>query len=364
MATIYDVARAAGVTAATVSNVLTGKGAVSAKTRQKVQRAIADLGYQPNMLARGLATRQTHTIGLVLPNIANPFYPEIALEVEFTAREHGYSVFLCNTCNDEDLGRTYLRQLANRQVDGVIIMPGGLSLDDLAAAARGNLPIMLCNWEEREGLPALPMVGVDFFEAGCVAARHLLALGHRRMGVVADTSVPYTRHSERVAGFAATMAAAGIVWDPALLRAGDSTIASGYQAVQSLCALPEPPSAIFCTNDLMALGALEGAQAGGIPVPERLSVIGLDDIAISAYTHPPLTTVAIPKRAIAAEATALLLRGLGGGGAPAAQAVQHPATLVERRSTAPAGPPLLVPALIGRGRSDAFRALLDQPLPT
>jgi DNA-binding LacI/PurR family transcriptional regulator len=195
----------------------------------------------------------------------------------------------------------------------VIIMPGGLSLDDLAAAARGNLPIMLCNWEERDGLPALPMVGVDFFEAGCVVAHHLLALGHRRIGVVADTSVPYTRHSERVAGFAATMAAAGIVWDTALLRAGDSSIASGYQAVQSLCALPEPPSAIFC---------------------------------------------------IAAEATALLLRGLGGGGAPAAHAVQHPATLVERRSTAPAGPPVPVPAHIGRERSDAFRALLDQPLPT
>jgi DNA-binding LacI/PurR family transcriptional regulator len=359
MATIYDVAKAAGVTAATVSNVITGKGAVGAKTRQRVEQAIAELGYQPNMLARGLATRQTYTIALILPNIANPFYPEIALEVEDTARQHGYSLFLCNTRNDEAIGHTYLQQLAGRQVDGVIALPGGLSLEDLSAATRGTLPVVLCNWEERDELPPLPMAGVDFFAAGSLAARHLLALGHRRIGVVADAAVPHTRHTERVAGFAATLGAAGVPWDPALLWLGDSSIESGYAAIEAISRLPEQPTALFCTNDLMAIGALEGALAHGIAVPDGISIIGLDDIAMSAYTHPPLTTIAIPKRRIAVETTTLLLRWLGGAMPPAAETCQLPAALVQRRSTAAIGPAISIASL---EEHDRYRHLLDVPL--
>ena len=357
MATIYDVAKAASVTAATVSNVLTGKGAVSPKTRERVEAAIRALGYRPNMLARSLATRQTYTLGLVLPNIANPFYPEIALEVEHTARQHGYSVLLCNTGNDEAVGRTYLQQLISRQVDGVIVMPGGIGLDDLLAATRGGTQLVLCNWEEQDELPALPSVGVSFFEAGQLAAAHLLGGGHARIGVVADASVPHTRHTERVAGFAATLAAAGSAWDQALLWRGDSSIASGYAAVQALLALPAPPTALFCTNDLMALGALEGARAMGVAVPDRLSIIGLDDIAIGRHTYPALTTVAIPKRQIAARAAGLLIACLAGEAPPAEPQLFSPATIV-RGSTAAIGPPR--PALAdARLAGLLFRHFLD-----
>ncbi len=357
MATIYDVAKASGVTAATVSNVITGKGAVSTATRARVEAAIASLGYQPNILARSLATRQTYTLGLMLPNIANPFYPEIALEVENTARQRGYSVFLCNTNNDESIGRAYLQQLAGRQVDGVIVMPGGTSLEDLAAATQGGLPIVLCNWEEQDELPALPMVGVDFFQAGCLAAQHLLGLGHQRFGVIADTAVPHTRHTERVAGFVATLAASGASWDPSLLSTADSSIVGGYAAAAALVRRIEPPTALFCTNDLMAIGALEAALAHAIAVPDQLSIIGVDDITISTYTHPPLTTVAIPKGQIAAEATALLLRWLIGD-IPPAEAHQFAPTLVERRSTRAVGPSLeaRTPAA-GAG----YHSLLDLP---
>lgn len=358
MATIYDVARAANVTAATVSNVITGKGAVGAKTRHRVEQAIADLGYKPNMLARSLATRQTFTIALILPNIANPFYPEIALEVEYTARESGYSLFLCNTCNDEAVGRTYLEQLASRQVDGVLVMPGGLGLEDLAATMRGGLQVVLCDWEEQDELPALPMVGVDFFQAGSLAANHLLSLGHRRVGVVADCAVPHTRHTERVAGFAATFAAAGIPWNPALLIAGDSSIASGWAAAQRFMRLPDRPTALFCTNDLMALGAVEGALALGVPVPEDLSVVGVDDIEISAHTNPPLSTVAIPKRQIAAAATALLLRWLHTGAAPASESILFPPSLVARASSRRLGQSIPVTQAVDRTE---FRNLLDPP---
>ncbi|HVA91258.1 MAG TPA: LacI family DNA-binding transcriptional regulator [Chloroflexota bacterium] len=371
MTTIYDVAKAAQVTAATVSNVITGKGSVGAETRARVEAAIASLGYHPNMLARGLATRQTHTLGLLLPNIANPFYPEIALEVEQTARLQGYCVFLCNLCNDEEVGRTYLRQLANRQVDGAIVMPGGINLDDLVAAARGALPIVLCNWEEQDELPPLPMVGVSFFQAGCLAARHLLSLGHRRIGVIADAAIPHMRHTERVAGFAATIAQAGIAWDPRLLQLGDSTIASGYQAMTALRALADPPTAVFSTNDLMALGALESALALGLRVPRDLSIVGLDDISISAHTQPPLTTVTIPKRRIGAEATALLLQWLAKGEMPPIEPTQIPPTLHVRGSTARVGPGIEAPLAattraLAEGaprEEETYRHILDPALP-
>ena len=362
MATIYEVAKVAGVTAATVSNVVTGKGTVSEGTRKRVQAAIAELGYQPNLLARALATRHTYTLSLILPDIANPFYPEIALEVEHTARQRGYSLFLCNTANDEAIGRAYLRGLANRRVDGMIVMPGGLALEDLAAATSHGLPVMLCNWEERDELPALPMVGVDFAHAGSLAAAHLLGLGHRRIGVIADVADPHTRHTERVAGFAATLEAAGIEWDPDLLRWGDSSIASGYRAAQALCALPERPTAIFGTNDLMAVGALEGALALGLEVPASLSIVGLDDIAISSYTHPPLTTVAIPKGRIAAQATSMLLDWIATGIAPPPEPHYLDPALVQRRSTAQVGAGSAVaPAPPGVRPAEPHRHLLDPP---
>lgn len=363
MATIYEVAKIAGVTAATVSNVVTGKGAVSEGTRRRVQAAIAELGYQPNLLARALATSQTYTLSLILPDIANPFYPEIALEVEHTARQCGYSLFLCNTANDESIGRAYLQQLANRRVDGMIVMPGGMALEDLAAATRDGLPVVLCNWEERDELPALPMVGVDFAHAGSLAAAHLLGLGHRRIGVIADVASPHTRHTERVAGFAATLEAAGIAWDPGLLRRGDSSIASGYRAAQALCALPERPTAIFGTNDLMAVGALEGALAMGIEVPAALSIVGVDDIAIASYTHPPLTTVAIPKGRIAAQATSMLLDWIASGVAPSSEPRYLDPALMPRRTTAPIWE--LPPAAISAPRevrpAEPHRHLLDPP---
>jgi DNA-binding LacI/PurR family transcriptional regulator len=359
VATIYDVARASGVTAATVSNVITGKGAVSAATRARVEAAIAALGYQPNILARSLATRQTYTLGLILPDIANPFYPEMALEVENTARQHGYSVFLCNTNNDESIGRAYLQQLAGRQADGVIVMPGGTSLEDLAAATQGGLPIVLCNWEEQDELPALPMAGVDFYQAGCLAAGHLLALGHRRIGVIADTAVPHTRHTERVAGFAATLDQAGLAWDPGLLWRGDSSIDAGLAGVTALLRLSEPPTALFCTNDLMALGALVGATALGRAVPRNLSILGVDDIHMGAYTYPPLTTVAIPKRAIAGEATTLLLNWLSSGAMPPVEPVVLAASLLQRGSTTRVGPQVALPSDATRQARERFCHLLD-----
>ena len=172
MATIYDVARAAGVTAATVSVALSGRGVVNRKTREHILRCAQELGYRPNLVARSLTTGQTHTIGLVVYDITNPFYGEVALAVEQTALHSGYRVTFANTMGDKTLGAELLDNLAARQVDGIIVMAGGLSVDAVRGAAANGVPIVPCMWDEEEDHGLVTGVGV---EADMVAH-------HRRVG--------------------------------------------------------------------------------------------------------------------------------------------------------------------------------------
>ncbi len=337
MATIYDVARRAAVTAATVSNVITGKGSVGEETRARVLAAIDELDYRPNLMARGLAQRRSYTLALILPNIANPFYPEIALEVERIAGEHRYHLLLCNTHYDADLGRAHLRGLSGRWVDGVLVMAGGLDLRDITAAAERGLPVVLCNWEEAHLTCTLPSVDVDFRHGGGLAARHLLDLGHRRCAAIVHGAGAHNpSHARRLEGFRAEVEDAGAALPEEYVRFGDSTMESGYRAAQELLALSTPPTAIFASNDLMALGALEAAIDRGLRVPVQLSLVGFDDIMLGVHVRPALTTIAIPKRTLAMEATELLLRQVEG----AAQQNDHLTVrpyLVVRRSTAAPG---------------------------
>jgi DNA-binding LacI/PurR family transcriptional regulator len=333
MATIYDVAEAAGVTAATVSLALSGKGVVNRETRARILQCAKDLRYRPNLVARSLTMRQTHTIGLVVLNIGNPFYAEVALAVEREARRAGYRVLFANTDGDDELGRELLEDLAARQVDGVIAMPGGLPPEAVRAIAATGLPIVACMWEEQD--PTLsPAAEVDFLAGGRLVAEHLLALGHTRIAVVADGRPDGTlQHHLRVTGLREVLAGAGTPLDTALLCHGDSSLESGAGAGATLLARPTPPTAIFATNDLMATGVLAAARDAGIRVPDELSVVGFDDIFLAAHTAPPLTTVHIDKAVLMATATDLLLRALSG------EAVSSPPpllpSLVRRASTAP-----------------------------
>jgi len=334
-ATIYDVARRAGVTAATVSNVVRGKGSVGAQTRVRVERAIADLDYRPNLVARGLAHRRSSTLALLLPNIANPFYPEIALEVERIAGEQGYHLLLCNTRDDAVRGRAHLDSLSGRRVDGVLVMAGGVRLCDVRAVAARGLPVVLCNWVEVEHDPLFPGVDVDFRHGGELAARHLLDLGHRRVAVVVQETAAGTHspsHTCRLDGFRAALAAGAVALRDDEVCFGDGTLESGYRAAQALIARPGRPTALFVTNDIMALGATEAALDAGLRVPGDLSVIGFDDIALGAHVRPTLTTIAIPKQELATKAMGILLRCIEGDAMPTRLTLlPH---LVERRSTA------------------------------
>lgn len=312
MATIYDVARAAGVTAATVSVALSGKGVVNRETRARILRCAEELGYRPNLVARSLSTRRTQAIGLVVLNVGNPFYAEVALAVERRARESGYRVLFANTDGDEELGRELLEDLVARQVDGIIAMPGGLPSDAVRAVASEGLPTVACMWEEQDAT-LTPAVDVDFVTGGRIVGEHLLALGHRRIAVIAEgTPGESIAHHLRVSGFSQALTAAGVEQQEDLFCLGDSSIASGRTAAQMLLERKSPPTAVFATNDMMAIGVLMEARARGMHVPQDLSVAGFDDIFLAECMNPSLTTVRIDKTELMSAATDLLLRAIDG----------------------------------------------------
>lgn len=343
MTTIYDVAKAAGVTAATVSYVLSGKRPVSKATRERVMRYVQELGYRPNQIARSLIEQRTKTIGLVVPYIGNPFYAEMAEAAERITYAEGFRIFITNTYRDEHLAQSLLDDLLSRHVDGIIIasevpfLAEGV-LRSLNVVSAMPLPLVLCLWEWSEPDFA-PAVKFDFFAAAQLAAEHLLDLGHRRIGVVVDAISPdgitleKVHHSARLAGFQEALTRRGHLLDQSLLGIGNSSLESGKQAAYHLLQLPVPPTAIFATNDLMALGVMSAAWEMGIHVPHQLSVVGFDDIAMAAYCTPPLTTVIMRSSTVAEQALDLIFRMIEGK-----QVVPPPTlqpTLVVRGSTAP-----------------------------
>jgi len=247
MTTLDDVARHVGVTSATVSNVITGKGSVGENTRARVFAAIEELGYQPNLVARSLARKKTFTLALVLLTIANPFYAEIAEEIERVARQHGYQLLLCNTHKDTTIGREHLKALSSRWVDGLLVMGGSLSVPDMLAAARRGQrgqPLVLSVPSEHEQNVALPVVDIDFHHAGELVARHLLELGHHRTAVIVEAP----SHVLRLEGFRTALATSGVELPTEFVQYGDSTMQSGYLGAEALLALPIRPTAIFATT--------------------------------------------------------------------------------------------------------------------
>lgn len=332
MATIYDIAKAAGVTATTVSYVLAGKGSVSAATRSRVMKFARELGYQPNLVARSLIKGRTGVIGLALPNIENPFYAEIIAVVERRAYQDGLRVFVTTLSNDDVVGQKLLGDLVLRKVDGLLVMGGCPPLQTLRTIVTPDLPIVCCLWEGKDEV-ASPSVAYDFFQGGQLAAEHLLNLGHRCFGVVASVDPDGSAPSLRVSGFRETLATHDIILDPHYIQPGQYTVENGKEAGYKLLTLPTPPTAIFATNDVMAIGVMAAAWELGIQIPRDLSIIGLDDILLARYTTPPLTTIALDKTMIMSQAIEVLLQVIEGQSVVSPP--MFPATLVVRGSTGP-----------------------------
>ncbi len=333
MTTLFEVAQRAGVTSATVSNVLRQRGKVGASTRARVLAAVEELGYRPHLTARALAEGRAPTLALMVSSIANPFYPEFALAAEQAARQHGRFLIVCNTNDDPEIGRAYLDQIAGTLSDGVLVMNANLRFDDLRMTQRRGAPVVLCMWEKPHEPPGLPCIAIDFHLAGALAARHLIELGHRRIGIIVGGGASFI-HSERQRGFIDELAALGHAEAAIATVHADDTIEGGHKAATELLTARPDLSAIFASNDLPALGAMHAAADLGLKVPDQLSVIGITDIQLARQSRPALSTVAVPTAEAATQATALLLELIAQQIEPAPVRVCSPPHLVPRASTA------------------------------
>ncbi|CDY78168.1 Ribose operon repressor [Caballeronia glathei] len=332
MTTLTEVAKLAGVTAATVSNVLRKRGKVGEATRKRVLEAVDALGYRPHLTARALAEGSAPTLALMVSSIANPFYPEFALAAERAARESGRFLIVCNTNEDPAIGRAYLEQIAGTLSEGVLVMNANLDFDDLRKTQARGTAVVLCMWERPGAPPGMPCIAVDFFAAGAIAARHLLDLGHTRIGAIIG-SPPGGVQAARYEGFCATLREAGIAHVPAESRFTRDSIRGGYEAASELLAAFPDLTAIFATNDLPALGATHAAADAGLRIPEDLSVIGITDIQLARESRPALSTVAVPTEIAATMAVKLLRALIDGSAAGALMQVAPTPGLVVRAST-------------------------------
>ena len=328
--TIYDVARLAGVSTATVSRALNGTAPIADGTRAAIERAIEQLGYRPNPIARSLVTRSTQTIALLLPDITNPFYAELVSGIQQRLAEGDQSMLLCTTNGDPEQEARYLRLLRAKHVDGALVDGLGLSPERIAAFAEDGFPIVCLDRDV--DFPTIPLVQVDNRLGARLATEYLISLGHRRIAHITGAAAPISEL--RAAGYDEALRAAGIEPDPALVADGDFTEAGGHAAMRALLESGARFSAVFCANDLSAMGALNSVLSSGRKVPLDLSIVGFDDVRLSPYTSPPLTTIHQPAAEIARHATELLL-DLIRGEQPGTMRRLFAPTLVVRGSTGP-----------------------------
>lgn len=293
--TIADVARRAGVSTATVSRVLSGVGRARPETHARVEAAARELGFRPSDVARSLKRRSTLTLGLIVTDIENPYFPQLVKAVEEAAIGEGYAILLCNADGDPEREASYLDFLVDRRVDGLIIAASTIGMRQGEWLATAPLPVVLINTAVT-GDP-LPTIVSDNRGGGLAAAEHLLGLGHRRFGYL----MPPPRNldaPERLAGVEDALAAVG--GDPAAdggtmpsleIGHGAPTVTGGEAAMCELLALPSRPTAVIAYNDLMAIGALRAIRTNGLRVPADVSLIGFDDVAFAAFVEPALTTL-------------------------------------------------------------------------
>lgn len=338
--TIDDVAAAAGVSTATVSRVMNNRPVVAEATRQRVLDAVARLNFRPSSLGRNLATRRTGTLGLVIADITNPFYPEIVRAVEQTAAAHGMSVLLYDTAEDSNREAQALRLLSEQHVDGIIICASRLPEERIEALARGETPLVLIN---RAPTPrSTGSVDVDQEEGVHAAVRHLVTLGHRRIAYIGGPAASQVQQ-RRLAAFRTVCAELEIAVPKGYILMATPTVAGGKEAARQLLegrGRNARPTAILAYNDLAAIGAITAAQDTGIVVPDDLSIVGHDDIPLAALLRPALTTVRQPMRALGEQAVQMLYKRLQARATPAhAPTITRLApTLIVRDSTASAVP--------------------------
>jgi LacI family transcriptional regulator len=312
--TISDVAARAGVSPTTVSHALSGRRSVSPGTLARVKQAADDLGYRPNQVASSLRTQRTHTVALIVPDIANPYYPAVARGLHDAIAADGYYTTIGSTDGERETELGFLDEMVRRSVDGIIVFAFAIGEEDLTRVVPARIPLVVAT---HNLTTAHDQVNSDDPAGTETATRHLLAHG---ITEIAFVSGPKGRGpgDRRLTGYTQAMHSAGLVPTESDIIRSDYTVAGGRQAVGELLSRPRPPRAVVCANDLIAIGALEAARDAGVAVPADLAVIGFDDVDAASLVAPPLTTVVNPAYEMGRQCGRLLLDRLveGYGGPP------------------------------------------------
>ncbi|HZG60846.1 MAG TPA: catabolite control protein A [Anoxybacillus sp.] len=303
--TIYDVAREANVSMATVSRVVNGNPNVKPSTRKKVLEAIERLGYRPNAVARGLASKKTTTVGVIIPDISSIFFAELARGIEDIATMYKYNIILSNSDQNKDKELHLLNTMLGKQVDGILFMGGYISEEHVAEFKKSPVPIVLAATIEENNI--IPSVNIDYEQAAYDAVSFLIEKGHKRIAYVtgpADDPI----NNKKLAGYRRALEQYGLTYDETLVIEGDYSYDSGIEAYEKIAELDEQPTAVFVGTDEMALGVIHSAQDHGVNIPEQLEVVGFDNTRLATMVRPRLTTVVQPMYDIGAVAMRLLTK--------------------------------------------------------
>jgi LacI family transcriptional regulator len=335
--TLRDVARECGVSVATVSAVVNGASWVSDDTRAKVQTSVDGLGYRPNQFARGLKTQSGYAVGVIVSDLTNPYFTEVVRSLSHALHGTERALLLCDSDHRYEVGNLNLRMLFEGHIVGLVLIGDNLSEDVLrsfAARAR-RTPIIAI--EREYDIDGVSCLLVDSEHGAHVVTRHLIEQGYQRIAMITGPtegpgSTTYGR-AQRFAGYSRALREAGRSVAPAYVAEGNFRYAGGRDAMQRLLAAPERPDAVFASNDLMALGAMDSVREAGLRVPQDIALVGWDDIPSTALTSPGLTTVAMPKGDLGSAAAELLNQQIPLGGRHEAVRRSFEAQLVVRPSS-------------------------------
>lgn len=336
MATLKEVAKRAGVSLGTASAVFNNKEWVKPEIRKRVLKAAEEINYQPNLLARSLKTRKSNTIGVIVSDITNPFFPEIFSAIELRARIAGYNLLLSNANENKRVGSKAFLSLQTNQVDGIIIIGGQVPEEViLSSLNQRKLPVILI--EGKYTSPEIDSINVDSVKGGFIATSHLLNSGYWPVGFLNGNTENHQGNANysgkgRFQGYLSALEDAGKALDEKFLYSGNFRFDGGYKAMENCIQNNITPRALFAANDLMAIGAMEAAKAARLRIPEDIAFVGYDDIPSAAYCSPSLTTVPLPKQKMGELAIEKLTEKLSQGSTDCTHVLLPPGDLKIRQS--------------------------------
>jgi LacI family transcriptional regulator len=348
--TISDVAKEAGVSTMTVSRVLNGRGEISQETRERVQSVIDRLNYRPSSIARNLKTQRTHTIGLIVPDITNPFFPELVRGAEDTAAEEGFAVILCNTIRDPEREQKALELLEDKRVDGLILCSSGLSDEVLVPLLKQHAAVVVFDRVLDKAIAG--SVKIDDVYGAISATNHLLQIGCRSLALLAGPGY-YLGSEQRRYGFRVALETRGFKFNPELEVACEPEEIGGLEATKLLLKKHPEIDGIFCFNDLVALGALDACNELGIKVPEQVALVGFDDIRLASLTTPQLSTLHVDKLELGRVMVQMLLQRIKDGVAASSEEVIRPQLIIRQSAPLPRAAARNTPSKESKGKNPA-----------